>query len=138
MPAWKAQRQNRGREHKRRRSPQATLESRELEDKAGEQGAKQPPPGIRHVVEADVQSHAILIRVGQHQIGMDRRVNRKNHREDSKADHERQARGCAEPQARRSAERDEKQHERPLASGGSVDGVTPPEASAGSQARPPG
>ncbi len=47
---------------------------------------------IRHVVEADVDRHAVFIRIRKHQVGMNRGVDCKQGSESSKPDHQRHAR----------------------------------------------
>ena len=63
-----------------------------LEHDAREKRSEKTPASVRHVVEPDIQRDAILVGVGQYQIGMDRRVDRKNHREDGEAHYECDAR----------------------------------------------
>ena len=88
MSARKTERQNSRCEYECSGSPKTSLKSGKLEHNAGEERAEKTPASVGHVVEPDIQRDAIFVGVGQHQIGMDRRVDRKNHREDGEADYE--------------------------------------------------
>lgn len=45
---------------------------------AGEHGARQPARGVGHVVEADVDGDLVAVRVSQHEVRVDRRVDGKD------------------------------------------------------------
>jgi hypothetical protein len=73
------------------------LKPGKLEHDAREKRSKKTPASVSHVVESDIQRDAILVCIGKYQIGMDRRVDCKNHCEDGEADYECDSRIDAQP-----------------------------------------
>ena len=53
--------------------------------------AKEPSARIRHVIEPDVECHAVFIGIREHQVGMNRGVDCKQDGKDGKPDHQRNA-----------------------------------------------
>ena len=72
----------RGQHDKGAGDPQAGFQAVLLEDPAGQQRPDQPAKRVGHVVETDIQRHAVFLGVADDQVAVQRRVDGKDGTED--------------------------------------------------------
>ena len=82
------QRQYGRRHHESSGAPKTAREACKLEHDARNKSAQESSAGVRHVIKAHVESNAVFVGIGEHQIRMDRGVDGENHRKDGQAPHQ--------------------------------------------------